>query len=127
MAQEVMRLVPTGVTLEVEGLVLNKDIGRVEEGQDVTLKAETFDFTKYGTIDGSVRKISADAVEDETLGWIYPARFTMAAATMNIDGKDIHLSPGMTITAEVKTGTRKIIEYLLARLKRYQDESLREQ
>ena len=126
-AQPLMQIVPAGATLEIEAMVLNKDIGFVREGQAATLKIESFPFTKYGTIDGRVRQIYKDAVEREGLGLAYPARVTMARTTMNVDGRTVRLSPGMAVTVEIKTGKRRVIDYILAPLKRYQDESLREQ
>ena len=126
-AQPLMQIVPAGAELEIEAMVLNRDIGFVREGQAATLKIESFPFTKYGTIDGRVRQIYKDAVEREGLGLAYPARVTMARTTMNVDGRTVQLTPGMAVTVEIKTGKRRVIDYILAPLKRYQDESLREQ
>jgi len=126
-AQQLMQIIPAGATLEVEAMVLNKDIGFVREDQEAILKVESFPFTKYGVIDGTVRQVYKDAVERENLGLAYPARVTMARSTMTVDGKILNLTPGMAITVEIKTGKRRLIEYILAPLQRYQDESLREQ
>lgn len=126
-AQPLMQIVPAGAELEVEAMILNKDIGFIREGQEATLKVESFPFTKYGTIDGTVRHVYKDAVENEQTGLTYPSRVTMAKAVMNVDGTAVNLSPGMNITVEVKTGKRRMIDYILAPLQRYQDESLREQ
>lgn len=126
-AQPLMQIVPAGAELEIEAMILNKDIGFVREGQPATLKVESFPFTKYGTIDGTVRHVYKDAIENEQTGLTYPSRVTMAKTIMNVDGTPVNLSPGMNITVEVKTGKRRMIDYILAPLQRYQDESLREQ
>lgn len=126
-AQPLMQIVPADAELEVEAMILNKDIGFVREGQPATLKVESFPFTKYGTIDGEVRHVYKDAVENEQTGLTYPSRVTMAKTVMNVDGTAVNLTPGMNITVEVKTGKRRMIDYILAPLQRYQDESLREQ
>lgn len=126
-AQPLMQIVPAGAELEVEAMILNKDIGFVREGQPATLKIESFPFTKYGTIDGNVKHVYKDAVENEQTGLTYPSRVAMAKTIMNVDGTPVNLSPGMNVTVEVKTGKRRMIDYILAPLKRYQDESLREQ
>lgn len=126
-AQPLMQIIPAGAELEVEAMILNKDIGFVREGQKATLKVESFPFTKYGTIDGQVRHIYKDAIENEQTGLTYPSRVTMAKKVMNVDGTPVNLTPGMNISVEVKTGKRRMIDYILAPLKRYQDESLREQ
>ncbi|WP_413205422.1 HlyD family type I secretion periplasmic adaptor subunit [Rhodospirillum sp. A1_3_36] len=125
-AQKLMTIVPEDATLEVQALILNKDIGFVEVGQDVTLKVDSFPFTKYGTLNGEVIDVSADAIEDEKMGLVFPARVHMDKTTIQANDKDIRLAPGMTVVAEVKTGKRRVIEYLLAPLQRYQSESIRE-
>jgi hemolysin D len=70
--------------------------------------------------------VSADGLQDEKRGSIFPATLTLDASQMNIDGKPIRLSPGMNVTAEIKTGQRRVIEYLLSPVQRAGSESLRE-
>ncbi len=126
-AQPLMQIVPADSELEIEAMIMNKDIGFVHETQEAELKVESFPFTKYGTIEGLVRQVYADAVEDEQLGLAYPARISMAETTMLVGEKYIQLTPGMAVTVEIKTGKRKIIDYILAPLQEYQNEGLREQ
>lgn len=126
-ADPLLVVVPGEGELIVEALILNKDVGFVEEGDSVEVKLEAFPFTKYGVIDGLLENISNDAIEDETLGLVYRATVKFDRQTIRVEGKDIALSPGMAATVEVKTGKRRIIEYLLSPLLRYRDEALREQ
>jgi hemolysin D len=113
------------VTAEVA--IANQDIGFVAMGQTAEVKLETFPYTKYGTVAAKVNIVTADAVTDEKRGTsYYPATLTLNARQMNIDGKAVNLSPGMNITAEIKTGKRRIIEYLLSPVQRAGSESLRE-
>lgn len=126
-AQPLMQIVPATAELEIEAMVQNKDIGFVRQGQEALIKVESFPFTRYGTIDGTVRQVYVDAVKDEKIGLIYPARITMARTTMQVDDKTVNLTPGMAVTVEIKTGKRRVIEYILAPLQRYQSESMREQ
>jgi HlyD family type I secretion membrane fusion protein len=126
-AQPLMQIVPAESKIEVEVKILNKDIGFVRPGQNAEIKVESFPFTKYGTIDGDVRQVYQDAVDDEQLGPIYPARVSMSRTTMLVDTNTVDLTPGMAVTVEIKTGKRKIIDYILAPLQEYQDEGLREQ
>lgn len=121
-----MAIVPAKRKLQVEAKILNKDVGFVTSGQPVEVKLEAFPFTKYGMIDGVVESIDFDSIEDENLGLVYPARIGIKAFSMLVNGKDIPLTPGMSLTAEVKIGQRRLIEFLLAPLLRYKDESLRE-
>lgn len=125
-AQELMVIVPESSRLEIEATLLNKDIGFVQAGQEVAIKLETFPFTRYGTIVGQVLHVSSDAVQNDKLGLVYIARVAINRATMQVDGKTVYLTPGMAVTVEVKTGKRRVIEYLLSPILRYGDESLEE-
>lgn len=121
-----MVVVPKERVLTVEANVLNKDIGFVTEGQTVEVKFEAFPFTKYGVIDGVVVSIAQNAVADENLGLIYPTRISLEKSTIIVQGREVNISPGMAVTAEVKTNQKRLIEFLISPLLRYKDESLRE-
>lgn len=127
-AQPLLIVVPQDYPVEVEAQFENKDIGFVKEGQPVEIKVETFPFTLYGTIPGKVLTVSDDAVplDKEKGGLVYASRVSMDRATMQVEGKRIHLSPGMAVTVEVKTGQRQVIDYLLSPLLKSMQESLRE-
>ncbi len=125
-AQPLMIVVPDSVQVTAEVSIANQDIGFVNEGQIAEVKLETFPYTKYGTVSATVDIVTADAVTDEKKGSYYPATLTLHQKDMVIDGKRIALSPGMNITAEIKTGHRRIIEYLLSSVQRAGSESLRE-
>lgn len=124
-AEPLMVIVPDG-NIEVEAKVLNKDIGFVHEGQTAEIKLEAFPFTRYGSIPGKIVDLSNDAVQDENLGPVYTARVSMDRNFMNVDGKQVTLTPGMTATVDIRTGQRRIIEFILSPLLRYQQESLKE-
>lgn len=125
-AQELMWIVPEDSRLEVQAFIQNKDIGFVAEGQAAEVKVDTFNFTKFGVIDAELSNISSDAVSDEALGLVYPARVLLHKASIKVADKWVNLSPGMAVTVEVKTGKRRIIEFFLSPLLRYKQESIRE-
>ena len=125
-AQQLMVIIPDQAVLEVEALVENRDIGFVREGQQVEVKIDAFPFTKYGIIPAEVTDLSNDAINDEVKGLVYKAKVTLKESRIRVDQKWVNLSPGMTVTAEVKTGTRRLIEFFLAPLLRYRQESIRE-
>lgn len=125
-AQTLMKLVPSDSVLEIEAMVLNKDVGFVEEGQDVSIKVDSFPYTRYGTIDGKLVHLSRDAVENEQLGLIYIARISMSRDTVRVEDKDVRLSAGMSVSAEIKTGRRRLMEIILTPFMEYASESLRE-
>lgn len=125
-AQPLLTLVPKDHPVEVEAMLENKDIGFVHAGQAVTVKVETFNFTKYGSLNGEVVSVSSDAIEDEKRGLIYSTKVRLESNTLYIDGHSVNLAPGMAITAEIKTDHRKIIEYFLSLLEKHLKESIGE-
>lgn len=96
----------------------------MEVGQEAEVKFDTFPFQKYGTIKGKVVSISPDAVEDEKLGHVYRIKVELESLSLNVDGKNVNISPGMTTSVEVKTGKRRIIEFFLSPVIKYAKESL---
>jgi hemolysin D len=125
-AQVLMIVVPKDAEVTAEVVLDNKDVGFVQPGQAVTIKLETFPFTRYGTVEAKVQHLSADAVNDEKRGAIFPATLKLGQTHLNVEGKRIPLAPGMNLTAEIKTGQRRVISYLLSPVQQAADESLRE-
>ncbi|MDA8417833.1 MAG: HlyD family type I secretion periplasmic adaptor subunit [Desulfobacteraceae bacterium] len=125
-AQPLMQIVPKEEHLEVEAFLENKDIGFVEEGQTAAIKIDAFDYTRYGTIPGQVRYVSRDAIKDEKRGLIYSVRVTMDKSTILVHGHKMELGPGMSVNVEIKTGSRRVIEYVLSPLLQNARESLHE-
>jgi hemolysin D len=124
--QQLMLIVPTEGGVEVEAWIENKDIGFIRKGLPVALKIETFPFTRYGTIPGTVVAISPDAVTLENAGLVYAARVELAKPTIDADGETITLAPGMAVAGEVHLGRRRVIEFFLSPLLRRTYEALRE-
>jgi len=125
-AQQLLIVVPQDHPIEVEAQVENKDVGFVKEGQPVEIKVETFQSTLYGTIPGTVLTVSDDAAPIEKVGLVYPTRVGLDRSTIRVDGNQVNLSAGMAVTVEIKTGRRRVIEYLLSPLLKSVKESLRE-
>jgi len=125
-AEPLMWIVPDDTELEVEAWINNRDIGFVRTDDAVEVKVETFPFTKYGTLPGRVAGISQDAVSDESRGLVYKARILLDESTIGVNGRPVRLEPGMAVTAEVRTGDRRLIEFLMSPLLRYRDEFARE-
>ena len=71
-------------------------------------------------------KVTQDAVNDEKRGAVFPATLKLQQTNIDVDGKPIKLAPGMNVTAEIKTGKRRVIEYLLSPIEKAGRESLRE-
>src|SRR5207248_7684622 len=118
-------------------MVSNSDIGFVHAGERAEIKVDTFNFTRYGLLHGDVLSVSTDAVDREPHAapgeagspktpssaarneLLYVARISLDRTAMDIDGRSVNLRPGMAVTAEINTGTRRVIEYLLSPLLRY--------
>ncbi len=140
--QPLMTIVPVDAPIEIEALIQNQDIGFVQPGQPAVVKIESFPFTRYGTVDGVVLQVSRDAVDDreaealsdprssgrtqfmtasrdlsKNQNLVFPATIALAKKSINVDGKDIPLSPGMAVTVEVLTGRRRALDYVLSPLR----------
>lgn len=138
--QAVLSVVPTDAPLELVVMIANKDIGFVSVGQPATVKVEAFPFSRYGTIEGVVVQVSTDAVEERNVtdlmdaasaarpqagaaaksqigqNLVFPATLKLKRRSIDVEGKSIPLTPGMAVTAEIKTGQRRAISYLLSPL-----------
>jgi hemolysin D len=146
-AQNLAVIVPLDNHLEIEAMIPNRDIGFVQTGQAAEIKVDAFNFNRYGLIDGKVISISSDAItrdkpldknatanqgaEDESSEplnqeLVYAARISLATDKMQVEDRVVNLAPGMAVTVEIKTGSRRIISYLLSPLLRYRQEALRE-
>jgi hemolysin D len=147
-AQTLMVVVPSGSHIEIEALVSNRDIGFVHAGEEAEVKVDTFSFTRYGLLRGSVISVSQDAIqrdrpqdkspaktqvgaesessELEGQELVYTARISLEKTQMDIDGRLVSLAPGMAVTAEIKTGSRHIIDFILSPLLRHAHQAMRE-
>jgi hemolysin D len=125
-AQPLMMIVPGNGPVQVEASIENKDIGFLEEGQHSEVKIDAFEYTKYGTVPALVTHVSRDAIQDDKKGLIYSVEVTLDRSTIMVNGRDLPLSPGMSVNVEIKTGERRIIEYVLSPLLQHRRESLNE-
>ncbi|KOY41055.1 HlyD family type I secretion periplasmic adaptor subunit [Vibrio parahaemolyticus] len=125
-AEDILRVVPNKDELIVEALVPSKDIGFIEKNQDVIIKVDTYDFVKHGYLVGKTYDISNDSVEDEKLGVVFKVKIKIESNKINLSGMKATISSGMSVTVDIKTGKRKIIEFFLNPIKRTIKESVSE-
>lgn len=123
-AQKLLSIVPAETPLVIEALVQNRDIGFIEAGMDVMVKIDTFDFQKYGMLKGKVKKISHDSINDEKLGPVYKIQVEPLEKTLMVEGREAPISSGMTTSAEIKVGKRRIIEFFVYPLIKYMHEGM---
>lgn len=124
-AQELMSVVPKDSKLAIKAKVMNQDIGFVEEGMDVSVKVDTFNFQKYGILKGVVTVVGANSIEDERLGPVYEVFITPENTTLVVEGKEQSIKAGMSTTNEINIGKRRIIEFFIYPLIKYLDESIK--
>lgn len=114
--EEILQIIPMGEELFVEARINPKDIASVQPGQDATIKLSAYDYTIYGSLKGEVDFVSADTFEDER----NPRAEPFYRVTVRVDRASfterqnaIEIRPGMRATAELQTGSKKILQYLL--------------
>ena len=125
-AQPLLVVVPDDAEVTAEVTIDNKDIGFVRVGQTATVKLEAFNFTRYGTVPAVVTRVSKDAVVDEKRGTVFGATLRFESRTVSVDGVAVPINAGMNVTGEVRTGARRVIEFLLSPVQRSIGESGRE-
>ena len=127
-AQVLLEIVPNDSKLEVKAEILNRDIGALYSGLPVNLKVDAFEFTRHGMVGGNLEWVGRNSFQDKDKGLVYPTRIALTDTILpnRINGKQGHLAPGMSVTADIVVGKRRVLDYFLGPLLRYKDESLRE-
>jgi HlyD family secretion protein len=144
-AETLMSLVPAGAPLLAEVEVDPRDVGRLQVGDEVTLKLEALPWQQFGLAHGIARSISPDVLADDnqsanaTSGnslepkadqrsnpLHYRVRISVTDANFRNPPEGFMLRPGMRLTGDIKVGRRSILEYLLNPITRVVDESLKE-
>jgi hemolysin D len=148
--QQLAMVTPTDGALQVEALVANMDIGFIRIGQDVAVKLDAFPFTRFGALHGKVVAIAAAAVDEQQAkrslanattpgnaapdsmapgqapSFVFPVTVAIDETAMHVDGATIPLTPGMTATVDIKTESRRVIDYLLSPLAKTMSEAMTE-
>lgn len=130
-AEPLFTLVPLGAELEAEVQIDSIDVGYIRVGDVARLKFDAFPFQRHGAVDAKLRTVSEDAFRRESAAGqgpdaYYLSRISMGASRLKKLPDQARLLPGMTLTAEIKVGSRSVISYLLWPLTKMLDESIRE-
>ena len=124
--EPIMEIVPTQDSLVIEAKLNPTDVGYVSVGQPVVVKISTYDFVRYGGLDGEVFQLSADAHSDAD-GLIY---FRVVARTdrtyLGDAPGDLPITPGMQAQVDIHTGRKSVLSYLLKPVLKLKDEAFRE-
>lgn len=139
-----MMIVPEHSQIEIEAVVANKDVGFIKKGQKVAVKIEAYDYTKYGMVNGVVNYISRDAMNagsdniakkpdseqqsnnQQLQASEYTVHVQIDRNSLLVDGTPALFRPGMSTSIEIKTGSRRVIDYFLSPLIQHTHESLNE-
>ncbi|MBE7184200.1 MAG: HlyD family type I secretion periplasmic adaptor subunit [Methylobacterium mesophilicum] len=134
-AEPMITLVPLDVPLEAEVAIRSRDVARIATGEAARVKFDAYPFQKFGTWAGIVRTVSRDAFAadpskagqgDPSEASVFRGRVQLADAAVGAPNRKLQLLPGMTVSAEIKVGQRRVISYFLYPIMRGLDESLRE-
>jgi hemolysin D len=146
---QLLRVVPEGQALNIEAYLANQDIGFVKPEQNAVVKIESFPFTRYGVLEATVAQVSSDAIPEpeallnqadaskapvaKTFGGAQPTQNLVFPVTLHpkrdymmIDGRRTPLSPGMAVTVEIATGSRRILEYVFSPLMETASDAMKE-
>jgi hemolysin D len=149
--QQLIVLTPIGGKLQVEALVANLDIGFIKRGQDAVIKVDAFPFTRFGALHGKVVNIASAAIAEQDAkralanatataniapeaptapgqpqSFVFPVTVSLDETAMKVDNASLPLTPGMTVAVEIKTDSRRVIDYLLSPLAKVASEAARE-
>jgi HlyD family type I secretion membrane fusion protein len=124
--EALMKLVPLGEGMVVEAKVANQDVGRLRPGMPATVKVRAFDYLRYGSLEGSLVKVAADATPEPRTGELaYEVTVAIPRSHMGAAPGELEVVPGMVVDVELKVGERTILSYLTDRIFRL-NEAFRE-
>ncbi|WP_144186947.1 HlyD family type I secretion periplasmic adaptor subunit [Elioraea rosea] len=121
-----MEIVPDGARLLVEARISPRDIGFVSVGQPVRVKVHAFDYARFGTTEGTIVHLAAGTTLDADNQPFYAARIALASDHVGRDMDANRLIPGMTVQADVVTGGKTLLAYLMKPVHAAMSDSFRE-
>ena len=147
--EEIMRIVPVGEGVEVEAFLPNKDVGFVRAGQEAVVKVEAFPFTRYGTLPARIVRVAREAIPEpdanaqegnptrsgrsiltggaqRVQNLVFPVTVKLDRAELGVGDDKVSISNGMAVTVEIRTGERRVIEFLFSPLSVIGGTALRE-
>ncbi len=124
--EDIMEIVPLDDTLIVEALVRPADIAYLRPDQKAVIKVSAYDFSIYGGLTAKLERISADTIKDEQGESFYHVYLRTEENSLLHHGEELPIIPGMTVTAEILTGEKSVLNYLLKPILRARDSALRE-
>jgi adhesin transport system membrane fusion protein len=124
--EEILKIVPSTGGLLIESLVASLDIGQVRVGQEARIKLLAYDHIRYGTLDGRVERIAADATPDQQGRLFYKVQIRAVRDHLGAEPGMLPLAPGMAAEVDLRIGERSILAYLTDRVLDVADAAFRE-
>lgn len=122
---DLVEIVPSEDNLLIEAKIAPQDIAFLRPGLDAIIKFSAYDFTVYGGLNGILETISADTIQDEEGNSFYLVKIRTESNNLG-DGSELPIIPGMTASADIITGKRSVLDYLLKPILQAQKSALRE-
>lgn len=122
---DLVEIVPSEDNLLIEAKIAPQDIAFLRPGLDAVIKFSAYDFTVYGGLNGILETISADTIQDEEGNSFYLVKIRTESNNLG-DGEELPIIPGMTASADIITGKRSVLDYLLKPILQAQKSALRE-
>lgn len=111
--QVILQIVPIDDEMIIEAKIIPGDIGRIHLDQEVNVKFDSYDPARYGTIQGRVSQLSASTYLDDKQQPYYRAEIKLEKNYVGDISSEMKIIPGMTVQADVKTGSKSILDYLM--------------
>lgn len=124
--QIIMQIIPTDDELVVNAKVSPADIGHVQQGNRADIRIDSYDTVRFGMLEGKVRRISATTYLDDMNQPYYRAEIVLSKDHLGPDERPLRIIPGMTVTADIRTGEKTLLNYLLRPIRRGLDASFGE-
>lgn len=112
-SEELLSIMPEGENLILEAKVQNQDIGFVRVGMRVKVKLVTFPYQEFGMVEGTLSKISPNALNEQNQGLVFPVQIQLKQKSFRVKGRRVPLAPGMAATAEIITRQKTVLSFLL--------------
>ena len=124
--EAIMEIVPTGAYLVIEARLDATDVGYVKVGQRAVIKVSTYDFSRYGGLEGTVTLISPDAFSDDAGNTWYRMVVETEKAYLGAEPGNLPIAPGMQTIVEIHTGQKSVMQFLLKPVLKVREEAFRE-
>lgn len=122
----IMEIVPSEDVLVVEARLSPVDVGHVTVGQPVLVKISTFDYLRYGGLEGTIKHIAADSSTDKSDQQFFKIIVETSTSQLEIGDRRYHIKPGMEALVDVKIDVRSVLSYLVKPVLKLRHEAFRE-